>query len=86
MPDYTIHIVFLIQAFVIKLSRRKWLKLLEYYKKDTDISPMRLDILNKYCFGILSLPSEKQSKASQQKSFLQYCEILACPSGGFVIA
>jgi hypothetical protein len=23
---------------------------------------MQLDILNKYCFGILSLPSEKQSK------------------------
>lgn len=51
-----------IQTFVIKLDRRKWLKLLEYYKKDTDISPMQLDILNKYCSGVLLLPSEKQSK------------------------
>ncbi|SMN17513.1 FIG01232333: hypothetical protein [uncultured Candidatus Thioglobus sp.] len=51
-----------IQAFVITLDRRKWLKLLEYYKKEDDISPMQLDILDKYCSGRLLPPSEKQSK------------------------
>jgi hypothetical protein len=51
-----------IQTFVIKLDRKKWSKLLEYYKKDIDISPMEFDILNKYCSGALLLPSEKQAK------------------------
>ncbi len=51
-----------IQAFVVTLDRSAWLKLLEYYKKDSDTSPMKLDILKKYCSGGLSLPSEKQSK------------------------
>jgi len=51
-----------IQTFVIKLDHKKWLKLSDYYKKDIDISSMQLDILNKYCSGMLPLPSEKQSK------------------------
>jgi len=51
-----------IQAFVVTLDRRKWIKLLEYYKKDSNISPKQLDILSKYCSGRLSLPSPQQSK------------------------
>ncbi len=51
-----------IQAFVIKLARKNWIILQEYYEKDTDISPMKLDILKKYCAGNLLLPSEKQAK------------------------
>lgn len=51
-----------IQSFVIKLEKQNWEKLSEYYKKDIDISPMRLDILSKYCSGILFPPSEKQAK------------------------
>ena len=50
------------QAFVVTLDRRKWLKLLEYYRKDSDMSPMQLDILNKYCDGRLPIPSPSQSK------------------------
>lgn len=51
-----------IQAFIIKIENNKRDKLLEYYQKDNDMSPMKLDILNKYCSGSLPLPSEKQSK------------------------
>jgi hypothetical protein len=49
-----------IQTFVIKLEREKWLKLLEYYKKDIYITSMELDILSKYCSGALPVPSEKK--------------------------
>ncbi len=51
-----------IQAFVVTLDRRKWIKLFGYYQKDNDISPMQLDILSKYCDGRLPLPSLPQSK------------------------
>jgi hypothetical protein len=51
-----------IQTFVINLGNEKWIKLLEYYKKDTDISPMQSGILNKYCSGTWVLPSPKQAK------------------------
>lgn len=51
-----------IQSFIFELSSDKKYKLLEYYGKDDEISPMKLDILNKYCAGNLSLPSENQSK------------------------
>ncbi len=55
-----------IQIFVYKLSTEKKYKLLEYYKKDNDASPMQLDILKKYNSGSLSLPSEKQAKILYQ--------------------
>lgn len=51
-----------IQAFVVTLDRRKWLKLLDYYQKDGEISPKQLDILSKYCNGTLPIPSPQQSK------------------------
>lgn len=51
-----------IQSFVVELKKEDWIKLQKYYQKDTDISPMRLDILKKYCIGSLSCPSEKQAK------------------------
>jgi len=44
-------------------------KLLDYYKKDEikfSISPMQIDILNKYVLGYLFLPSPKQSKILYQ--------------------
>ena len=37
-------------------------KLLTYYQKNSDTSPMKIDILTKYCAGSLSMPSEKQAK------------------------
>lgn len=54
-----------IQSFVVKTSKESWKKLLEYYKKDelrVNVSSMQLDILNKFAFDYLSLPSVKQSK------------------------
>lgn len=51
-----------IQSFVIQLKKEDWLKLQEYYQKDDTISPMKLDILSKYCAGVLLFPSVKQAK------------------------
>ncbi len=51
-----------IQMFILILKNNKRLKLLEYYRKDSNASPMKLDILKKYCSDHLPLPSEKQSK------------------------
>ncbi|MDC9721775.1 MAG: AIPR family protein [Urechidicola sp.] len=51
-----------IQTFILKLEQEKRDRLLEYYQKDDKTSPMKLDILKKYCYGNLLLPSEKQSK------------------------
>lgn len=51
-----------IQAFVVTLDKRKWIKLLDYYQKDGEISPKQLDILTKYCNGSLPIPSPQQSK------------------------
>jgi len=54
-----------IESFVIKLEKEKWQKLLDYYKKDEikfSISPMQIDILNKYVLGHLFPPSPKPSK------------------------
>lgn len=51
-----------IQAFVVTLDKGKWLKLLDYYQKDGEISPKQLDILNKFCSGTLPIPSPQQSK------------------------
>lgn len=58
-----------IESFVINLEKEKWKSLLEYYKKDEikfSISPMQLDILNKYVLGYLFLPSSKQAKILYQ--------------------
>jgi len=52
-----------IQAFVLDRKLRKhWIPLHEYCKNDTELSPMKMDILNKFSTGMLSIPSEKQSK------------------------
>lgn len=53
------------QTFVLQQSIDKWKRLLDYYKQDEfefRISPMQLDILNKYSLGYMPLPSAKQSK------------------------
>jgi len=58
-----------IESFVIKLEKEKWQKLLDYYKKDEikfSISPMQIDILNKYVLGHLFPPSPKQAKILYQ--------------------
>ena len=58
-----------IESFVIKLEKEKWQKLLDYYNKDEvkfSISPMQIDILNKYVLGYLFLPSPKQAKILYQ--------------------
>ncbi len=46
----------------VEFANDKRLKLLEYYQKDNNASPMKLDILKKYCSYRLPLPYEKQSK------------------------
>jgi len=52
-----------IQSFVLDRKLRKhWLPLYEYCKNDNESFPMKMDILNKYANGMLSIPSEKQSK------------------------
>jgi len=52
-----------IQAFVLDRKLRKhWTPLHEYCQNDTDLSPMKMDILNKFSTGRLLIPSEKQSK------------------------
>lgn len=51
-----------IQTFILQLKIDIKTKLLEYYQKDNEVSPMKFDILKKYCSGVLFLPSEKQSK------------------------
>jgi len=52
-----------IQSFVLdRKLRKQWLPLYEYCKNDIDLSPMKMDILNRYAPGILPIPSEKQSK------------------------
>ncbi len=51
-----------IQVFIIQLKSNEKLRLLEYHEKDNEISPMKLDILQKYCSSNSFLPSEKQSK------------------------
>ncbi len=58
-----------IESFVINLKKEKWKKLLDYYQKDEikfSISPMQIDILNKYVQGYLILPSPKQAKILYQ--------------------
>ena len=53
------------QTFVLQQSIDMWKRLLDYYKQDEfefRISPMQLDILNKYSLGHMPLPSAKQSK------------------------
>lgn len=54
-----------IQAFVIKTSIEEWIQLYGYYMNNDNfrsLSMTQRDILRKYTEGILSLPSEKQSK------------------------
>jgi hypothetical protein len=51
------------QKFVLDRKLRKhWIPLYEYCKNDNELSPMKMDILNKYASGMLSVPSENQSK------------------------
>jgi hypothetical protein len=52
-----------IQSFVVDRKLRKhWLPLYEYCKNNNELSPMKMDILNKFSTGIIPIPSEKQSK------------------------
>ena len=51
-----------IQIFIQELDNSKKNKMLEYYKKQENISAMELDILTKHCNNSLNPPSEKQSK------------------------
>lgn len=51
-----------IQTFVISQKPTVWKELFTYFKSDSDVSQMQLDILGKYANGSLKLPSEKQSK------------------------
>lgn len=54
-----------IQSFVVKSSKIIWKNIYEYYNQDeikSSVSLMQLDILNKYSFGLIVLPSVKQSK------------------------
>jgi len=51
-----------IQTFVINQKTTVWKELYTYFKSDSSVSQMQLDILGKYANGILKIPSEKQSK------------------------
>jgi len=52
-----------IQSFILDRKRRKaWTPLYDYFRNDKDLSPMKMDILNKFATGFLPIPSEKQSK------------------------
>lgn len=54
-----------IESFVVTLEKSQWKSLLSYYKKDEmkyQISPMQLDILNKYINNLIVVPSPKQAK------------------------
>jgi len=51
-----------IQTFVISQKSTVWKELFTYFKSDSDVSQMQLDILGKYANGSLKFPSEKQSK------------------------
>jgi hypothetical protein len=51
-----------IQTFIVQLPSDKKNKLLEYYKKNENLSSKDSDILTKWCENKLKLPSEKQSK------------------------
>jgi hypothetical protein len=49
-------------VFVLDRKNRKiWKPLLEFYKQDLDLSPMKLDILEKFATGLMPVPSEKQA-------------------------
>ena len=53
------------QIFVVQTPLNKWKTLFDYFDtnfKDSKISNMQYDILDKYANGILTYPSEKQSK------------------------
>ena len=53
------------QIFVVETPLNKWKTLFDYFDtnfKDSKISNMQYDILKKYANGILTYPSEKQSK------------------------
>jgi hypothetical protein len=53
------------QMFAVNTDNEIWKRIFEYYKehKSTSrLSPMQMDILRKKSFGILAVPSEKQSK------------------------
>ncbi len=57
------------QMFAVNLKRETWVELFKYYKKHpavSAISSTQLDILHKMSTGILTLPSEKQSKILYQ--------------------
>lgn len=57
------------QMFAVNLKRETWVKLFDYYKKHAAVSAIsstQLDILHKMSTGILTLPSEKQSKILYQ--------------------
>lgn len=56
-----------IQTFVVQLDKKNWFKLLKYMKKNEEgLSPMKMDILNKFCLGAISLPNPKQAKILYQ--------------------
>ncbi|HIO95848.1 MAG TPA: ATP-binding protein [Campylobacterales bacterium] len=53
------------QTFVMRQDMSIWKRLLDYHQKDeldSTISPMQLDILDKYILGYFKTPSAKQSK------------------------
>lgn len=57
------------QMFAVNLKRETWVKLFDYYKKHAAVSAIsstQLDILHKMSAGVLTLPSEKQSKILYQ--------------------
>ncbi len=51
-----------IQTFVVESPKEHWKKLTNYFNDNDEITQMQKDILKKFTIGVLSLPSEKQSK------------------------
>jgi hypothetical protein len=53
------------QMFAVNTDNEIWKRIFEYYKKHEStsrLSPMQMDILRKKSLGVLTVPSEKQSK------------------------
>ena len=51
-----------IQTFIVTSPKKDWENLVSYFNDDDEITQMQKDILKKFVTGVLSLPSEKQSK------------------------
>jgi len=51
-----------IQTFVVESPKKHWEKLASYFNDHDEITQMQKDILKKFITGVLSAPSEKQSK------------------------